>query len=104
VRLTASARLRHDLGHVSDRSYVRRELDDEGRCAAARAWCTRYSREPGSEPKPFRRRERWGRNVELVSGDAFGLIEALDDAYIFANGIAEDVDDDFGLRVLPEQR
>ena len=53
VRLTASApAFGGDLGHVGDGSDVGRELDDE-RTAARRilARLTRYSSEPGSEPK-----------------------------------------------------
>ena len=33
-------------------------------------------------------------DVELVGGDAFGLVEPLDDGEVVADGVAEDVDDD----------
>jgi hypothetical protein len=37
-------------------------------------------------------------DVELVGGDALGLIEPLDDRDVLADGVAEDVDDDLAGR------
>ncbi len=43
-------------------------------------------------------------NVQFVSRDAFGVVEALDDADVFRNGIAEDVDDDFAFGISRQWR
>ena len=43
-------------------------------------------------------------DVELVGGDAFGVVEALDDRVVVADGVAEDVDDDFAGGIAAERR
>ena len=54
--------------------------------------------------RPFRRRGRWAGDVEFVGGDAFSLVEPLNDCDVLADGVAEDVDDDIAERISEQRR
>ena len=43
-------------------------------------------------------------DVQLVGGDAFGIVQALDHLLVFADRIAEDVDDDFAGGIAAQGR
>ena len=75
-------------------------LTMSGRVEAVLARLTRYSSEPGSDAEGHAAGVDVGAgDVQLVGGDAFGLVEALDDRDVLAHRVAEDVDDDVAAGV-----
>jgi len=94
-----------DPGHVGDGGYVGRELDDERAGGDFVGLANKIFERAGVGAEDHVIGVDVGAgDVQLVGGDAFGLVEPLDDRNVLAHRVTEDVDDDVAARVSAERR
>jgi hypothetical protein len=94
-----------DARHGGDGGDVGRELDEQRTLGDVSDFVHQVLERTGIRTEGHAAGMHVGaRDIEFVGGDAFGVVESLDNLLVVTDGVAEDVDDDFAGGIAAEGR